>query len=171
MNTTIRELRKSEETLLMLTKGCFFRPAFASRLKKATKNVREALEDFHEQHLTILQANGAEKVAMPPSPGNPQGSSTYQIVQGENETDEAYKARGDASESQFKELLDMEIEVGQNKIPVGDFSSNFVSYLNPQLKGQPLGLSVDDLDVLEWLIIEKADKKADKKPELKAVKE
>ena len=67
---------------------------------------------------------------------------------------EAYQATLKEVDGLLEKLGEGNPDVKCNKIPIGEFKSNFVTYLSAEMKGKKFGFSIQHLDNLEWLIIE-----------------
>lgn len=165
---TMKELVQSENAIAMLTSGVMWEFDFSYKLRSEVKKAKELIDGFHDHHLAIIKANGGIDYKNPqtgkvswyipaPKPLDLDEKASKEEVE---KADASYQLEvveyakvQKAAEDAFNKLNAKEMSFDVNKIPMGEFKENFVAYLIPELKGKKFGLSIEDMDSLEWLII------------------
>ena len=168
----MKELKNCEETIGLFGNGILWELDFSLKLKDSLESPKEILETFREDYLKLIQANNGEEIQTPrgkqwglkpPVPCSLKETATSKEVE---EADAKYKAEyeafivnNEAIEVGYAKMLDTDITVNSQRIPVGEFKENFTYYLVPDLKGKKFSLSPSDIESLEWLIMFSKKKK------------
>jgi len=160
-----KELKKSEETINIFSGAILWELDFSIKLNDELESARNLLEKLREQYIKIIQANGGEEIQTqrgkqwglkPPHPASVDEKATKaEVEKADKEYEEAFKAyenNNSTIEKAYEKLMNEEVDVTVNKIPVSEFKANFTSYLIPELKGKKFSLSPVDIKELGWLI-------------------
>ena len=159
------ELKQASEMVTIFSQGILWEFDFSIKLKEQLESAKELLEDMRQHYIKIIQSHGGEEIQTPrgkqwglkpPQPKSLDEKATKkEIDDADAEYQKAwkeYEANNTAIEKEYEALMNKEIDVKVNKIPVGEFKTNFTAYLIPELKGKKFSLSPDDIDSLGWLI-------------------
>lgn len=160
-----RELKKSDATIAILSDGILWEFDFSIKLNDELASAKDLLEKLREQYIKIIKGNGGEEIQTPrgnqwglkpPQPTSLDEKATKEEVEKtDKEYEEAYSVyenNNSIIEKEYEKLMDKEVNVVVNKIPVGEFKSNFTNYLIPELKGKKFSLSASDIDNIKWLM-------------------
>ena len=162
---TYKELKKSDEIISILSNGILWEFDFSIRLNNELESAQSFLEKLREQYIEIIQGNGGEEIQTPrgkqwglkpPQPTSLSEKATKEEVEkvdAEYQDEiKKYEDNNTEIEKAYEKLMDTEINVVVNKIPMGEFKTNFTTYLVPELKGKKFSLSPADINSVKWLI-------------------
>lgn len=162
---TYGELLKSSDAIGTFTNGILWEFDFSLKLNENLKSAREHLETFREEWKKVILSKGGERIntgmgeqyaVKPPVPKSLDEKATPAEIQKADEEYEEEVKKYEAVEAEldvlYNELKDKTIDVKVNKIPVGEFKSNFTSYVSQQMRGQKFSLSPNHIENLGWLI-------------------
>ena len=160
-----KELKKSSELISLFNNGMLWEIDFSIKLGDELESASKFLEKLREQYIKIIQSNGGEEIQTPQGkqwglkPPQPktldEKASKKEIEDADAEYQKAfdkYEANNTAIEKEYEKLMNTEINVIVNKIPFGEFKTNFTAYLVPELKNKKLSLTPVDIKDLNWLI-------------------
>ena len=161
----LSELKNASETISVFSGGILWEFDFSIKLNNELKHAKELLENIREQYIKIIQTNGGEEIQTPrgkqwglkpPQPKSLDEKASKKEVE-DADADyqkliEQYENNNTKIEKEYQVLMDTEVIVKVNKIPVSEFKAGFTSYLIPELKGKHFSLSPVDIDALDWLI-------------------
>lgn len=162
-----KELLACEDVIKTFRSRTLWEFDFALKVKEELAHAVGLIEELREQYLSILKANGGVEEQDPrtgrdmvaikqPVLKQPEGGMTAKDVEAMNESNNRaiaeYNATMDIVRAEADKLDEKEITVKVNKIPAGEFKSNFISYTVPELKGKKFAMTGEQIELLDWFI-------------------
>jgi len=162
-----KELLACEDVITTFKSRILWEFDFALKVKEELAHAIELIEGLREQYLGILKVNGGVEEQDPRTGRNmvaikqpvlkqPEDGMTAKDAEAMNESNKRaiaeYNAIMDIVRVEADKLDEKEITVKVNKIPAGEFKSNFISYTTLELKGKKFAMTGEQIELLDWFI-------------------
>ena len=163
----VKELTACEDAIAMLRRHILWEFDFALKVKEELESATSLIESFKEQYLGILKANGGVEEQDPrsgrtmvvikqPVLKQPEDGMKTKDIDALNESNNKviaeYNILMGKVQKEADALDNKEITVNVNKIPAGEFKSNFIAYTIPELKGKKFALTGEQVELMDWFI-------------------